>query len=141
MYETKDSGERVHFESGMQRDTQEGKLRFDLVYDGPMLERWAGLLTRGAVKYDPRNWMKANGREELERFRASAARHFFQWINGEADEDHGAAVIFNINGAEYVKARMEEQEPSFAERATEMTRTLDPELVEYLRQLRAEGMM
>jgi dATP/dGTP diphosphohydrolase len=105
-WETKDSGEREQFESGMQRDTQEGKLRWDLVFDGPMLERWAGLLTRGAVKYDPRNWMKADGQEELDRFLASAARHFAQYMAGDEDEDHAAAVVFNLNGAEYVRARM-----------------------------------
>ena len=103
---TKDSGERKHFASGMQRDTTEGKLMWRLVYSGPMLERWAALLTRGARKYDADNWMKASGQEELDRFRDSAARHFAQWMRGDIDEDHGAAVMFNINGAEYVKEKM-----------------------------------
>jgi hypothetical protein len=49
--------------------------------------------------------MKARGLEEYERFRESAFRHFLQWFNGETDEDHAAAVYFNINGAEYVLAR------------------------------------
>ena len=99
----KDSGKRMEFESGMVRDVTEGKTRFDLVYDGPMLRRWAEHLTKGAEKYDARNWMKAAGKEEYERFRESAARHFSQWYYGDLDEDHGAAVFFNINGAEYVK--------------------------------------
>jgi hypothetical protein len=87
----------------MQRDTTTGKTRFDLAFDGPMFERWAELLTRGAVKYKARNWMKAAGTAELERFKESAVRHFIQWLRGDTDEDHGAAVFFNINGAEYVK--------------------------------------
>jgi hypothetical protein len=103
---TKDSGERQQFTSGMQRDTQKGKTLFHLVYDGPMLNRWAGLLTRGAEKYSEGNWLKASGPDELNRFKASAARHFAQWFYGETDEDHAAAVLFNVNGAEYVKGKI-----------------------------------
>lgn len=105
-FNLKDSGNRKQFASGMQRDTTEGKPRFDLVFDGPMLFRYAVHLTKGAVKYDPRNWMKANGPDEMERFRESAARHFAQWMRGDVDEDHAAAVIFNINGYEYVKEKL-----------------------------------
>jgi hypothetical protein len=106
-FTTKDSGERHTFSSGMNRDVTTGKTRWDLVADGPMLRRWADLMTRGAVKYDARNWMRANGEEEYARFRESAFRHFIQWYMGETDEDHGAATMFNINGAEFVKAKIE----------------------------------
>lgn len=50
--------------------------------------------------------MKAAGLEEMERFRESAARHFFQWMRGDTDEDHAAAVVFNLNGYEYVKDKL-----------------------------------
>jgi len=100
---TKDSGERLKFESGMQRDVETGKKDYSLVLGGPMFERWAALLTRGAVKYERNNWMKARGNAEEERFVRSAFRHFIQWMNGETDEDHASAVYFNINGAEYVR--------------------------------------
>jgi hypothetical protein len=103
---TKDSGQRMLFESGMQRDTDNGKLKPHLCMSGPMFARWAGLMTRGAEKYDDDNWMKAEGQAEYDRFRASAFRHFFQWWNGETDEDHAAAVFFNINGSEYVRQKM-----------------------------------
>jgi hypothetical protein len=106
-FEVKDSGERMVFASGMMRDLSIDKTDYSLIYDGPMLDRWAELLTKGAVKYDPRNWMKASGDAEYERFRSSAARHFRQWFRGDVDEDHAAAVYFNINGAEYVKGRMD----------------------------------
>ena len=106
--EIRDSGKRMEFDSGMVRDVTEGKARIDLVYDGPMLARWAAQLTGGAEKYDARNWMKASGEAEYERFRESAARHFFQWFTGHTDEDHAAAVFFNINGAEYTKASLGE---------------------------------
>lgn len=105
-FTVKDSGARQNFASGMQRDVTEGKPRFDLVFDGPILERYAEHLRKGAVKYDARNWMQANSPEEMERFRESAARHFAQWMAGDTDEDHAAAVIFNLNGFEYVKARL-----------------------------------
>lgn len=94
------------FTSGMQRDTSEGKINYSLVYDGPMLTRWAALLTRGAIKYLVRNWMKGDGQEEFNRARESAARHFAQWMQGDTDEDHAAAVYFNINAAEYYAERI-----------------------------------
>jgi len=103
---TKDSGKRQEFASGMRRDVTEGKARYDLVHM-PMLKRWADLMGRGAVKYGENNWQKATTQEELNRFRESAFRHFIQWFNGEApEEDHAAAVFFNISGAEYVKQRL-----------------------------------
>lgn len=148
-FETKDSGQRVHFESGMQRDVSTDKPRVDLAIDGPIVEhvfedeavaafaawyrdggpesagaliraiadcegglepffwRYVDLMKRGAEKYTDRNWMQANGEAELARFRESAARHFFQWYFGDRDEDHGAAVWFNVNGAEYVLGRLD----------------------------------
>lgn len=114
-YTTKDSGKRQNYDSGMRRDTQEGKPDFSLLltnlpYDEQLLTRWAALMTRGADKYGRRNWQLANSPEELERFRASAFRHFVQWVSGEDDEDHAAAVMFNLNAAEYVKAKLEGNE-------------------------------
>lgn len=90
----------------MVRDTTDSKTDFSLVLDGPMFKRWAEQLRKGADKYNKRNWMKATGDAELDRFRESALRHFLQWFWGDSDEDHAAAVFFNINGAEYVKERM-----------------------------------
>jgi hypothetical protein len=109
IFETRDSGERKVFSTGMQRDTTKDKVRWDLLLDGPMLRRWAELLTRGARKYDPRNWMKAYTPEEYDRFRESAVRHFMEYMeknmDDKVDEDHAAAVFFNINGMEYVRGR------------------------------------
>lgn len=106
-FEIKDSGKREEFSSGMVRDTADNKDNAALVKDGPMYKRWVRHLTNGAKKYAKRNWMKASGEAELERFRESAQRHFDQWFAGERDEDHAAAVFFNINGAEYVKDRFD----------------------------------
>lgn len=110
-YQLKDSGERKTFSTGMVRDSH-AKTEFDRVYDGPMLDRWAELLTVAAREKYPDlengkpNWMLAETEEELIRFKKSAARHFRQWIRGDVDEDHAAAVIFNLNGAEYVRDRL-----------------------------------
>lgn len=105
-FEIKDSGARAEFESGMVRDITDDKIDFTLALDGPMFMRYAIHLTNGAKKYAKRNWMLASGETELERFRESALRHFLQWYWGDVDEDHAAAVWFNINGAEYVKERL-----------------------------------
>jgi Domain of unknown function (DUF5664) len=106
-FEIKDSGQRQEFAGGMVRDVATDKLDYSLILDGPMFKRWAIHLTNGAKKYAKRNWMKAEGDEEYNRFRESALRHFIQWYNGERDEDHGSAVFFNINGAEYVREKRE----------------------------------
>lgn len=102
-FKVKDSGERETFDSGMVRDTEAGKTDYSLILDGPMFDRWAEHLTKGAQKYAPRNWMQASGQEELDRFKRSALRHMLQWFRGDRDEDHAAAVFFNINGASYVE--------------------------------------
>lgn len=105
----KDSGARQQFASGMQRDVTTGKIDYTFILKGPMLDRWAKQLMDGAKKYDRDNWMKASGEPELLRFRESAMRHLVQWLRGDTDEDHAAAVFFNINGAEYVRSVLAEK--------------------------------
>jgi hypothetical protein len=112
-YETKDSGARIEYDSGMRRDVQDDKPDFflcltDLPYKDQLLTRWAALMQRGATKYGRRNWQLADSEEEMERFKSSAFRHFMQWVSGEEDEDHAAAVLFNINACEYVKKKQNE---------------------------------
>lgn len=102
-FETKDSGKRIEHESGMVRDTTEGKIDYLLALDGPMFQRYAELMHRGQTKYGKRNWMKARTQEEYDRAKESLTRHFFQYIFGMTDEDHAAAVMFNINEMENIK--------------------------------------
>jgi hypothetical protein len=110
---TKDSGERQEFSTGMVRDTSTNKIRYDLVYM-PMLKRWAELMTRGAIKYSPNNWKKASTQEELDRFKESAFRHFMTWfLDEDSSEDHGAAIYFNIAGAEYVKEKLGQKKGNY----------------------------
>jgi len=110
-FEVKDSGKRKEFDSGMVRDTSEGKIDYTRLLDGPMLDRWAVHLEKGAVKYPDlpsghANWTLGLGPEERKRFEVSAMRHLLQWLRGDVDEDHAAAVFFNINGAENAKNRV-----------------------------------
>lgn len=121
-YETKDSGDRADYAGGMVRDTSKGKFRPDLVKDGPMFLRWVGLMTRGAEKYDARNWLLASDKASLDRYLESADRHFTIWYwwrlhginiedpanptNEPLSEDHGAAVFFNVDGAELVAKKL-----------------------------------
>lgn len=113
-FTVKDSGKREEFASGMVRDTTDDKVDYELPMNGPMFDRWAEHLTKGAKKYpdtapgEP-NWMLASGEAERARFRKSAVRHFRKWLRGETDEDHAAAVFFNINGVEYVKAKRDKE--------------------------------
>lgn len=114
-FTTKDSGERARFDSGMQRDTEAGKPRFDLMlpldvpYDEQMITRLAALYGRGSEKYDARNWEQANSREEMERMKSSAFRHFMAWMCGEGDEDHAAGAMFNIIAFETTAYKVESQ--------------------------------
>jgi len=109
-FETKDSGKRQDYASGMVRDTQENKPRYDLIIplgqDNHLLKRWAELMDRGIAKYGLRNWEMANSEEELLRFKASAWRHFVQAMSGETDEDHFAAVCFNLNAICYLQDKI-----------------------------------
>lgn len=113
-YETKDSGKRLEYDSGMVRDVNDGKARFNLLlplgvpYKEQILTRFADLLTRGAIKYKAHNWEKANGESELERFKESALRHIMQWACGETDEDHAVAVFFNIMAYEATLYKMKQ---------------------------------
>ena len=109
-YIIKTEEEKQKYASGMEREKADNKIDFSLIFDGPMYKRWAQHLTAGAKKYKKRNWMQATGQEELDRFMESAARHFYQWFAGETDEDHAAAVIFNINGAEHVKDKNKKEQ-------------------------------
>lgn len=88
----KDSGQRQSFDTGAVRDTQEGKPRYDLI-PATALHRLAIHYANGAKKYGDRNWEKGI---PASRCIASALRHLYAWIRGQTDEDHLAAVLFNI---------------------------------------------
>lgn len=111
----KAGGPQITGAGGMVRSSGEGKVDYLLALDGVMFKRWAEHLDRATKPrgdfpgYGKRNWMQATKgsaeeqRAVLERAKVSAFRHFLQWLNGEADEDHAAAVFFNINLHETVR--------------------------------------
>jgi hypothetical protein len=109
---TKDGGERNVTSSGYVREPQGTRPDFSLLtlknlpYGEQPLTRIAGLLARGAQKYAARNFENADSVEDLARFESSASRHFQQWLSGETDEDHFAAVYFNMMAAEMVKYKL-----------------------------------
>lgn len=111
----KAGGPQIIGAGGMVRSSGEGKVDYTLALDGAMFKRWAEHLDRATKPrddfpgYAKRNWMQATkGTPDerqvvMDRAKVSAFRHFLQWLNGESDEDHAAAVFFNINVYETVK--------------------------------------
>lgn len=88
---TKNSGKKEKFDSGYQRDSQEGKTRYDLIPTEP-LKRLAGLYERGAKLYGPNNWRKG---APFSRMYASLFRHLMQFREGDETEDHLSAILWN----------------------------------------------
>jgi len=88
----KDSGKRQEFSTGAVRDITEGKGRFDLL-PPKVIARLARHFEGGAKKYGKNNWCKGM---PLSRYFDSAMRHAFQYLNGQTDEDHLIATIWNF---------------------------------------------
>lgn len=91
-YTTKVEGEPQVFQTGAMRNRKRGKGRFDLLPFEPLL-RLAQLYERGAEIYGARNWEKG---VPISNCFDSACRHLHQAMHGLEDEDHLAAVVFNI---------------------------------------------
>lgn len=87
-----DSGTRQNFETGAVRDIQAGKGRFDLL-PGWALKRIAQHFEEGAKKYGDSNWKKGI---PLRRYLDSAMRHLVAFSEGEQDEPHEVAAVWNI---------------------------------------------
>lgn len=88
----KDSGQRQEFDTGSRRDTRDGKGRYDLIPTHP-LRRLARHYENGAKKYGDRNWEKG---QPLSRYLDSCYRHLIAVLDGLDDEDHAAAVAWNM---------------------------------------------
>lgn len=88
-----DSRERISYGEGMaMREPSTGKGRYDLVspFATRRLAEWHEL---GAKKYADRNWEKGI---PFSRYVDSAKRHLDKFIMGMEDEDHLAAVAWNV---------------------------------------------
>ena len=86
-----DSGKRQTFDTGAVRDSDEDKIKPELISPFAM-ERLADWLSAGAKKYTPRNWEKGIS---VERCFASMYRHLLKFQMCEHDEDHLAAIFCN----------------------------------------------
>jgi len=86
------------------RSAEEGKTDYTLI-PRFCLDRLAGLYTKGAEVHGKDNWKEDTSKETLERAKRSAWRHFLALMDGETDEDHYAALIFNITQIEYIKCK------------------------------------
>jgi hypothetical protein len=82
------------FETGAVRAREAGKGRFDLLPPYPLL-RLAQHYENGANKYNDRNWERGL---PLHCFQDSAERHMAQFKDGNREEDHLAAVLWNVAG-------------------------------------------
>jgi hypothetical protein len=91
-FTVKDSGARREFETGARRDMASNKERPDLI--SPFALRRVGRwLAMGAEKYGERNWEQGM---PFSVFWASTMRHAIKWAMGWRDEDHLAAICFNV---------------------------------------------
>lgn len=100
----KDSGDRTQFETGAVRDMHVGKGRFDLL---PMcvIHRLARHYEAGCVKYGDRNWEKGIPAHS---FADSAMRHIVKYMDGQTDEDHLIAAIWNLCGLAWTEEKKPE---------------------------------
>lgn len=90
--EVRDSGERELFETGSRRDTRKGKGRYDLL-PPYALKRLAVHFELGSTKYGEHNWTKG---QPLSRYLDSALRHLFTVLDGDTNEDHAIACVWNM---------------------------------------------
>jgi hypothetical protein len=88
-----DSGQRIYYgENAAMREPTDGKGRFDLItpFGLTRIAKWYEL---GSKKYTDRNWEKGM---PFSRYTDSAFRHLVKWMIGMKDEDHLAAIAWNI---------------------------------------------
>lgn len=94
-YQINDSGKRTVFNTGAQRDLTENKGSFHLL--PPQTIRALAIhYEKGKVKYGERNWEKGI---PISTFTNSAIRHLFQFLDGQEDENHLIAALWNVSCA------------------------------------------
>lgn len=87
-----DSGHRIAYADGAEREPVSGKGRYDLISPEAMM-RIATWYELGAMKYSERNWEKGMPWSHCLN---SAFRHLIKYMAGWTDEDHLAAVCWNV---------------------------------------------
>lgn len=99
------------FDTGAQRDTGDGKLRMSLIPQQE-LKRVMKRYLDGADKYGENNWMKGM---PLSVYYDCAHRHLEAWWRGENDEDHAAAVVWNMLCAMWTETKVVSSVPNTSE--------------------------
>jgi hypothetical protein len=99
----KDTGKREKFKSGMIREPNNLRGRYDLI--SPIaLKALAVHYERGSMKYEDRNWELGG---KLSRHLNSAIRHLNEFLEGDRSEDKLSACVFNcfaiIHNLEMIK--------------------------------------
>lgn len=91
-----------HFDTGAVRDNQEGKVDFVETISFTAHERYARYMTGKKVKYGVGNFKKGI---PIESYEQSLMRHVDKYFrnkyekgNDEKEEDHLAAIRFNVDG-------------------------------------------
>ena len=100
----KSGGEMTVFASGAVRDKKTGKGRCDLL-PACVLLRLAKHYERGAERYGPYNWQRGI---PCHSFVDSALRHMLKYMDGQTDEDHLIAAIWNLCGLAWTEEKMPE---------------------------------
>lgn len=94
------------FSTGAKRDTDEGKLRYDLIPIS-FLESIAVVFTEGSEHYGDRNWQKGI---PVSRYYASHMRHLYSFLTGDTSEDHLSKAIWNLLAVQWTLRAIEEGE-------------------------------
>lgn len=116
-----DTGSLKKFETGMVRNSNAEKVRYDQVLRGPMFKRWAAHTWKAEKIYpDVRpgvsNWQLAETPEELDRAIESLMGHVVDFLDDiqawrdrgqRAKEDHAAAIFFNTNLVESIREKID----------------------------------
>jgi hypothetical protein len=91
MNELRDSGKREIYPTGMIREPNDGRGRYDLI--SPIaLKALAIHYERGSNKYEDRNWERGT---QVSKHLNSALRHLQSYLEGDREEDHLSACVFN----------------------------------------------
>lgn len=90
-----DTGARTNFDTGAVRDAMTGK---GTPSDIPpcAIRALAKRFEDGAAKYRRGNWMRGI---PLSRYQDAITRHTLAWAEGQTDEDHLGAVLWNAAAA------------------------------------------
>lgn len=89
------------FKTGAIRDTQEGKIDFTETIAWESFGRYAAYMTEKAKKYGKGNFLKGI---PIESYEKSMLRHVHKYMVNkqggdlERDQDHLAAIVFNVFG-------------------------------------------